>query len=120
MANLNAAQGKAYVITGPTSGIGHKTALELAKHGTVVLVGRDQGKLDDVRQTIEKKGQHAISVLCDLSDLASVRHAAMAIIALELPIVGLINNAGTSDMHATKNAQGWDTTFATTTSVPSC
>ena len=43
MANLNAAQGRVYVITGPTSGIGHKTALELAKHGTVVLVGRDQG-----------------------------------------------------------------------------
>ena len=68
MANLNAAQGRAYVITGPTSGIGHKTALELAKHGTVVLVGRDQGKLDDVQETIEKKGQHAMSVLCDLSD----------------------------------------------------
>src|SRR5580693_2994180 len=67
MANLNAAQGKAYVITGPTSGIGHKTALELAKHGTVVLVDRDQGKLDDVQETIEKKGQHAMSVLCDLS-----------------------------------------------------
>jgi len=113
MANLNAAQGRAYVITGPTSGIGHKTALELAKYGTVVLVGRDPGNLDDVRQTIEKKGQHAISVLCDLSDLASVRRAAMTIIALELPIVGLINNAGTSDMHATKTAQGWDTTFAT-------
>ncbi len=44
MSNLNAAQGRAYVITGPTSGIGHKTALELAKHGTVVLVGRAQGK----------------------------------------------------------------------------
>ena len=27
--------------------------------------------------------------------------------------MGLINNAGTSDMHATTNAQGWDTTFAT-------
>ena len=39
MANLNAEQTMAYVITGPTSGIGHKTALELAKRGTVVLAG---------------------------------------------------------------------------------
>jgi NAD(P)-dependent dehydrogenase (short-subunit alcohol dehydrogenase family) len=33
---------KAYIITGPTSGIGLSTALELAKHGVVVLVGRDR------------------------------------------------------------------------------
>jgi len=39
----------AYIITGPTSGIGRATALELAKHGTVVLVGRDQKKLDEVQ-----------------------------------------------------------------------
>ena len=43
----------AYIITGPTSGIGRATALELAKHGTVVLVGRDLGRLDEVRKVIE-------------------------------------------------------------------
>ena len=37
---------KAYVITGPTSGMGRATAFELAKHGKVVLVGRDRAKLD--------------------------------------------------------------------------
>jgi short-subunit dehydrogenase len=41
---------KAYIITGPTSGIGRLTALELAKHGAVVLVGRDRGKLAEVQQ----------------------------------------------------------------------
>jgi short-subunit dehydrogenase len=64
---------KAYIITGPTSGIGRCTVLELAKHGTVVLVGRDRGKLDKMQKTIEQEGQHAVSVVCDLSDLASVR-----------------------------------------------
>ena len=44
---------KAYVITGPTSGIGRRTALELAKHGTVLLVGRDPVKLAKVQTTIE-------------------------------------------------------------------
>jgi NAD(P)-dependent dehydrogenase (short-subunit alcohol dehydrogenase family) len=105
---------KAYIITGPTSGIGRLTALELAKHGTVVLVGRDRGKLAEVQKTIEQKGQHPVSVVCDLSDIASVRRAAVEIIALHLPISGLLNNAGIFPMHATKKtAQGWDMTFAT-------
>jgi len=104
---------KAYIITGPTSGIGRVTALELAKHGTVVLVGRDAKKLDEVRREIEKKRQHAATVVCDLSDIARVRRAAAEIIALQLPIVGLLNNAGIHQGAGTKNALGWDMTFAT-------
>jgi NAD(P)-dependent dehydrogenase (short-subunit alcohol dehydrogenase family) len=110
----NASDRKAYIITGPTSGIGHLTALELAKNGTVVLVSRDSQKLDEVQKTIrQRKGQHAVSVACDLSDIASVRRAAAEIIALHLPIAGLLNNAGIMPMRATKNALGWDMTFAT-------
>jgi NAD(P)-dependent dehydrogenase (short-subunit alcohol dehydrogenase family) len=109
----NSADRKAYIITGPTSGIGRRTALELAKHGTVVLVGRDRGKLAEVQKTIEQKGQYAVSVACDLSDPGSVRRAAAEIIALHLPIVGLLNNAGIMLRRATKNALGWDMTFAT-------
>jgi NAD(P)-dependent dehydrogenase (short-subunit alcohol dehydrogenase family) len=109
----NPSDRKAYVITGPTSGIGRATALELAKHGTVVLVGRDRGKLEEMRELIAQKGQHAVSVVCDLSDLASVRRAAAEIIALHLPIAGLLNNAGVMETRASKNALGWDMTFAT-------
>ena len=109
----NPADRKAYIITGPTSGIGRRTALELAKHGTVVLVGRDREKLAEVQKTIEQKGQYAVSVVCDLSDPASVRRAAAEVIALHLPIVGLLNNAGIMPTRATKNALGWDMTFAT-------
>jgi NAD(P)-dependent dehydrogenase (short-subunit alcohol dehydrogenase family) len=109
----NLSDGKAYIITGPTSGIGRRTAFELAKHGMVVLVGRDRGKLDEIEEAIKTKGQHAASVVCDLSDLASVRRAVAEIIALDLPIVGLLNNAGIFPMRAAKNALGWDMTFAT-------
>ena len=104
---------KAYIITGPTSGIGRATALEVAKHGTVVLVARDQRKLDELQQTIEKKGQHALSVQCDLSDIVSARRAAARILELRLPIAGLLNNAGIMQARPTKNALGWDMTFAT-------
>ena len=104
---------KAYIITGPTSGIGRATAFELAKHGTVVLVGRDPIKLAEVQKTIEQRGQHAVSVVCDLSEPRSVRRAAAEIIALHLSIAGLLNNAGIMQMRPTKNALGWDMSFVT-------
>jgi NAD(P)-dependent dehydrogenase (short-subunit alcohol dehydrogenase family) len=109
----NLADRKAYIITGPTSGIGRLAAFELAKYGTVVLVGRDRKKLDEVQKDIERKGQLAVSVVCDLSDISSVRRAATDIIALKLPIGGLLNNAGMMQTHPTTNALGWDMTFAT-------
>jgi NAD(P)-dependent dehydrogenase (short-subunit alcohol dehydrogenase family) len=85
----------------------------MAKHGTVVLVGRDPKKLDEVQKTIEQKWQDAVSVVCDLSDVASVRRAAAEIIALNLPIAGLVNNAGIMPMRAMRNALGCDMTFVT-------
>lgn len=104
---------QAYVLTGPTSGIGYRTALLLAKQGTVVLVARDREKLDEVKRTIEQQGGHACCIACDLSDLASVQQAARDISALGLTIVGLINNAGVQQPRVTKNRQGWDMSFAT-------
>lgn len=109
----NRSDRKAYIITGPTSGIGRRAAFELAKHGTVVLVGRDRRKLDAVQRAIEKRRQRAVSVVCDLSDIASARRAAADIVALHLPVVGLLNNAGIFPMRARKNALGWDLAFAT-------
>jgi NAD(P)-dependent dehydrogenase (short-subunit alcohol dehydrogenase family) len=113
LANAGSLDRKAYIITGPTSGIGRAAALELARRGMVVLVGRDPPKLDDLQKTMKRKGQHAVSVVCDLSDMASVRRAATEIVALRLPIVGLINNAGIMQMRQMKNTQGWNMTFAT-------
>ncbi|MET7324738.1 SDR family NAD(P)-dependent oxidoreductase [Streptomyces sp. NPDC005549] len=103
----------AYVITGPTSGFGRRTALELAGHGTVVLVGRDAAKLDEVRGSIEGRGGEAVSVVCDLSDLTSVRRAAAQIIELGLPIAGVLNNAGIFPTRPGTNALGWDLAYAT-------
>jgi len=104
---------KAYVITGPTSGIGLATAFELAKHGTVVLVGRDREKLSKLQKALEQKGGRAMLVVCDMSDIASVRCAVAEIVALHLPIAGLLNNAGIMQMRPTKNALGWDMSFVT-------
>jgi NAD(P)-dependent dehydrogenase (short-subunit alcohol dehydrogenase family) len=107
------APARAYIVTGPTSGFGRQTALELARHGTVVLAGRDPARLDDVRQVIERDGGQAVPVVCDLADLASVRRAAAEIAGLGLPLAGLLNNAGIMQTRPTRNALGWDLTFAT-------
>lgn len=105
---------QAWIITGPTSGIGRRTALELAKHGTVVLVGRAPHKLSEVKAEINAlPGGHALSVVCDFADLRSVHQAAAEIVALKLPICGLANNAGIMTMRVGKSAQGWDLAFAT-------
>jgi NAD(P)-dependent dehydrogenase (short-subunit alcohol dehydrogenase family) len=103
----------AWVITGPTSGIGHRTALELAAHGTVVLVGRDPGKLAEVQTEVRARGGEAVTVVADFSDIASVRRAAAEIVALKLPIAGVLNNAGIMPSSPGKTADGTDLVFAT-------
>lgn len=109
----------AWVITGPTSGIGHRTALQLAQHGsggatgTVVLVGRSPNKLHDVEREIQAAGGTAVSVLADLSDITSARRAAAQVVALGLPIRGVLNNAGIMPLRQSFSAQGWDIAFAT-------
>jgi NAD(P)-dependent dehydrogenase (short-subunit alcohol dehydrogenase family) len=85
----------------------------VAKHGIVVLVGRNREKLNKLHQEIERKGGHAVSVVCDLSDIASVRRAAAEIGGLPFPIAGPVSNAGIMQMRPTRNALGWDMSFAT-------
>jgi NAD(P)-dependent dehydrogenase (short-subunit alcohol dehydrogenase family) len=113
-ARHSAPSASAWIITGPTSGIGRRTALELAKHGTVVLVGRDPNKLREVAAEINAQpGGHAVSVVCDFSDIPSARRAATEIVALGLPLAGLLNNAGIMPNRADRTAQGWDLAFTT-------
>ncbi|WP_375387110.1 SDR family NAD(P)-dependent oxidoreductase [uncultured Amnibacterium sp.] len=103
----------AWVVTGPTSGYGRATALELARHGTVVLVGRSPQKLAAVRSEIQAAGGEAVAVVADFSDVVSVRRAAKEVVALDLPIRGVLNNAGIQTADTTPTAQGWDPSFAT-------
>ena len=106
-------ENKAYIITGPTSGIGRCTALDIAEYGTVVLVGRNREKLDALQTEIRQKGGNAVYVVCDLSDLESVRRATSEIVDMKLPLAGLVNNAGIMQLRPTKNARGWDMSYAT-------
>lgn len=103
----------AWIVTGPTSGIGRHIAVELAGRGTVVLVGRDPKKLEAVAAEIRGRRGRAVCVVADFSDITSVRRAATQIIALDLPLAGLVNNAGMMQAGDSRTAEGWDLVFAT-------
>jgi 7-alpha-hydroxysteroid dehydrogenase len=66
--------GKVAVVTGAGRGIGAASAVALAECGAnVVIAARTATDLDDVAARVAATGQHAISVVGDLSDLEVVR-----------------------------------------------
>ena len=104
---------KTALITGPTSGIGRFTALELARRGyDLILVARNQAKARQLQREIG----NAVStgfVQCDLSSIGSVKQAVEVIKASYQQIDLLINNAGLIVQHRQTTADGIELTFAT-------
>jgi hypothetical protein len=77
-------------------------------------VGRDPNKLRTVQAEIDgQPGGHAVSIVCDFSDIVSARRAAAEIIALDLSLAGVLNNAGVMPTHAERTPPGRNLAFAT-------
>jgi NAD(P)-dependent dehydrogenase (short-subunit alcohol dehydrogenase family) len=90
-------RGKTAVVTGANSGIGFRTALELARAGSrVVLTARDRekGARAIVRLQDEVPEAAAEIGVLDLADLASVRRFAQEVLDRHGGIDVLVNNAG--------------------------
>ena len=108
--------GRTVVVTGPSiGGLGHHTALELARRGArVVLAGRTPRKLDETAVAIagEVPAADVVPLVVDLSDLGSVRSAGTAAAALG-PIDVLVNNAGVMGVDRQRTADGFELTMAT-------
>lgn len=105
---------QAIIITGATSGMGEAAALQLATSDyLLLLVARNQAKLEATKSKIEKLGGKAAAVRCDFSDLESIRAAVNQIIELGYELVGLANNAGIQAKDGKKSAQGYELSFAT-------
>jgi retinol dehydrogenase-12 len=107
--------GKTFIITGANTGIGKITALELARRGAhVVLACRSKPKTDEVIEQIKREtGNEQVEfVALDLADLGSVRSCAEALLARDLPIHGLINNAGLAGKRGTSK-DGFELAFGT-------
>ncbi|GAA5106556.1 hypothetical protein GCM10023339_03650 [Alloalcanivorax gelatiniphagus] len=108
--------GRTAVVTGPTlGGLGHHTALELARRGArVVLAGRTPDKLATAAEAItaEVPGAGLETLVVDLSDLASVRTAAEQAGDLG-PLHLLVNNAGIMATPYRRTADGLESQMAT-------
>lgn len=116
VADLPDQTGRTVVVTGPTlGGLGHHTALELARRGArVVLAGRNPAKVEETVGAI--RGEVADAALealhLDLASLASVRAAAAAVEQIG-PIDVLVNNAGVMATPYARTADGLELQMAT-------
>ncbi|WP_370390148.1 SDR family NAD(P)-dependent oxidoreductase [uncultured Winogradskyella sp.] len=102
---------KIALITGATSGIGRATAQEFAKHGIkLVLCGRRQQRLDDLKESLSKKTEvHILNF--DVRDREKVLEAIASLPDDFKKIDILINNAGNAhglDPIERGNLDDWD------------
>ena len=87
--------GRVALVTGASSGLGHRFAQILAASGARVVIGaRRLALLDELRATIEAAGGMALPVAMDVTDEASVIAAYDAAAAAFGPVNTVIANAG--------------------------
>ncbi len=108
--------GRHVAVTGATSGLGRRTALDLAALGaTVHLVVRDTAKGERVAAEVDAAaGRDGAARVwwCDTADLDSVRTFAGRFLAADLPLRGLVHNAGALPAERTESPQGHELTQA--------
>ena len=107
---------KIALVTGASQGIGRACALTLASQGaTVALAARNEEKLRAVAQEIANAGGKAEVFVLDISNEASIKETAKAVIAKLGRIDILVNNAGiTRDMLLLRMKRAdWDDVIST-------
>lgn len=115
--------GKAFVVTGASSGIGRAMATFLAQAGaSVVLVARRQGELEQAAGEIEQLGGRAAVVAADLCERENLSDIAARCKALVegAGIDGVVNAAGINLREAAEDisSESWDLTLNLNLSVP--
>lgn len=91
MKNPFSLEDKTILITGASSGIGKRTAIECSKLGAkLILLARNGQKLDEVLSLLDNQHLGHIKVVADLTDFDSLLD-----VVKDLPVLdGLVSNAG--------------------------
>ncbi|AOR30523.1 oxidoreductase [Streptomyces fodineus] len=88
-------EGTVALVTGASSGIGHATALELAREGaSVALVGRREDRLTNLAAEISQAGGKALVVPADITTAEAAAEAVERTLEGLGRLDTLVNNAG--------------------------
>src|SRR5215510_12936336 len=96
MQNYMDLKGKAAIVTGAATGIGHATALALANCGAAVAVNYHRNEIgaEQLRKQIVAEGGRAIAVQADVTQSADVEALVRQTTEELGPVDILVNNAG--------------------------
>jgi len=115
-ADIASQRGRTALVTGVSvGGLGHYTALELARAGArVVLAGRNPDRLAETATTIREEVPDALleRLVVDLADLSSVRSAAAEAAAYD-SLDLLVNSAGIMATPYRRTVDGFESQLAT-------
>lgn len=113
-ADLPNLSGRTALVTGANSGLGYQTSLELARHGTRVLMGcRDPRRAQDALGRLRAAGADAELVPLDLASLASIEAAAAEVAAQVVALDLLVCNAGVMAVPHALTVDGFETQLGT-------
>jgi NAD(P)-dependent dehydrogenase (short-subunit alcohol dehydrogenase family) len=115
-ADIGDLTGRRVLLTGVTGGLGHHTALELARHGAALVVtARDAAKAEatvaDLRRQVPAVSVETVAL--DLADLADVRRAAQDVLDRFDRVDVLIDNAGIMIPPFRRTADGFELQMGT-------
>jgi short-subunit dehydrogenase len=86
------------LVTGASRGLGRSFARTLASRGhNLILVARSRDKLEELAQELRTSGSEAVVIPSDLAQAGSGNELANELVARELQIDLLVNNAGFGD-----------------------
>ncbi len=112
---------KTILLTGATDGIGLETAKELADDGhKLILHGRSYKKLENLKNILLEINENVEMTLirADLSSMSEVHNMADEILALDVKLDVIINNAGVFVTEKPKTIDNIDVRFAVNTIAP--